>query len=742
MTVTTPTGSSESPGGLLSVDRLLLEGKLSIPRVPDGSVSRADIIRRVVTSGARVASVVAPPGYGKSTLLAEWASVEERRMAWLRLDSYDDDPAALLARLAIACAPFSDQTREVASVLALGEVAIPLGRGAPLLAAALRATREPFVLFLDDVHEVASVACEDVLDVVLGAVPEGSLAVVASRRTLPYVAATRVAGAVVDIGPNELRLDVAGARSIARQVRAEAPEDDLASWVRRCDGWPTGLFLCAVIARDGTRTLHGTEQELSDYLYRECLAGLPDDLVEFLLRTSVLQQFTDGLCDAVLDDSSAARLLREARDRQLFLIPVNREHGWYRYHDLFREFLQSELTRTRPPDKVTTLHARAAAWYETNRLPAHAIDHLLAAGERESAARVIGSVALSAYQSGNLSLVDRWLSDAGDEAVARYPLALVLATWIALVQGAAQEAERHAHLLARAGGDDPDIEAHRAMIRAAMCVDGVDAALVDSGSAVRAVEPWSPWRDQALKIHGTNLYLAGDSTGARIALTEAAALAPQSHTDTPRLSEAFLAIIALEGGDWETASRHVRTALESIHTRHIEGYGMSTLALAVAARIAAHERDHDRAKGFAAKAMLARVRATYAIPAVAVAARLHLARAFLMLSDRSAAALLLAEVDDILRLRPRLGRLAEEATDVHALAASNASDSGRAPLTLAELRLLPYLQTHLTLAEIGGRLSISRNTVSTQAASIYRKLGVTTRSAAVDAAIRRGLLGA
>jgi len=739
--VTKAARSSEPPDGLPAVDGLLLRSKLSIPRPSDGAVSRRDVIERVAASGARVVSVVAPPGYGKSTLLAEWASSEERRVAWLHLDSYDDDPAALLARLAAACAGFSDETRDVVSALALGEAAAPLGRETPLLAAALRTVREPFALFLDDAHEVTSVACEDVQDVVLGAVPEGSLVVVASRRSLPYLAAIRVAGDVADIGAEDLRLDVAGARSIADQVGVEAPEGDLESWVRRCDGWPTGLFLCALIARDGKRSLNGTDQELSDYLHRECLAGLPDELVGFLLRTSVLQQLTAELCDAVLGVSDSARLLREVRHRQLFLIPVDQKQDWHRYHDLFREFLQSELRHTRP-DEVGALHTRAAAWHEANRLPAHAIDHLLAAGDRETAAGLIGSAALPVYQSGNLSLVDRWLTDAGDDALARHPMALVLATWIALVQGAAQEAERHTSLLARTDDHHPGIEAHRAMIRAAMCADGVEAALADSALAVLAVEPWSPWRDQALKIHGANLYLAGDPANARIALAEAAALAPQSRTDTPRLSEAFLAIIALEEGSWSVAARHVRIALASIHAHHAEGYGMSTLALALAARVAAHERDQDRARRWAAKAMLARVFSTYAIPAVAVAARLHLARAFLMLSDPQAAILLLTEADDVLRLRPDLGRLTAEAADVRVLVASSATETGMPPLTVAELRLLPYLQTHLTFAEIGDRLSVSRNTVSTQAASIYRKLGATTRSAAVDAAIRRGLLGA
>ena len=173
----------------------------------------------------------------------------------------------------------------------------------------------------------------------------------------------------------------------------------------------------------------------------------------------------------------------------------------------------------------------------------------------------------------------------------------------------------------------------------------------------------------------------------------------------------------------------------------MEGYSTTALALAVSARVAAHRGERTLAERFLARGMRARVPCTYVLPFLALRVRLQLGYACLALGDRTTAMHLVTEAEDLLRRRPRVGLLAHEVTAFRQRLETVGASGGAPPLTPAELRLLPYLQTHLTIAEIGRRLFVSRNTVSTQVGAIYRKLGATTRGAAVERAVALGLLG-
>ena len=728
----------------LGLTRLLRESKFRVPSPGRATVSRARLIQRAVSTQSRVVAVAAPAGYGKSTMLAEWAAAEARPVVWVSLDEHDDDPAVLLTLLAAACILVSPAVSEVVDDMRRGGVAT-LGRSAPLLAAALATAPLPFVLFIDDIHALASPACHDILDVVLKGVSEGSQIVASGRHYPKYLARSRVEGNVFEIGPDDLRITTADARPLFLSV--DLSDDDLDRLVERCEGWPVGLMLCALIASNGgdLRTFTGNDRFVSDYLYRESMAGLPEDLQRFLRRTAVLSQFSARTCDDVLEIRNSAEHLRVLEEKGLFLVPLDRARGWYRYHALFREYLIAEFQRIDAAEFVET-HARAAAWYEANGLAPQAIDHFLAAGDRANATRLIGSVALPMHHAGQLGQVNRWLSEVGDAALLADPLTAALAAWVAVLQGEPVAAERWAILIDQideSGGARVTQEflSLRAMLRASMCRDGVRSAVAESAFAVDSLEPWSPWREQVYKIHGTALFMTDDAVAAREAFTEAARLAPALGTDAPRVNDAYLAILDIEDGDWSTASRRMRAALIAIEGSKVGSYSTTSLAYAVGARIAVHDGDSRAAERLMSKAMCGRVACTYAMPSLAIPVRIQLAKAYLARSDRAAAELLLSEIDDILHQRPDLGRLVVDAAAVRHQLAGVSGVNGTMPLTLAELRLLPYLQTHLTLAEIGGRLSVSRNTVNSQVASIYRKLDAATRSAAVARAIDVGLLG-
>ena len=200
----------------------------------------------------------------------------------------------------------------------------------------------------------------------------------------------------------------------------------------------------------------------------------------------------------------------------------------------------------------------------------------------------------------------------------------------------------------------------------------------------------------------------------------------------------------MDQGRWAEAVEHLELALTTIDERRLHDYSFSVLAFAAAARLALHQGDRNEVDRQLARAMRARPLCTYALPWVAVRVRLQLAKVYAALADHGAARHLLLEIDDILLHRPALGALVEEVSDFREFLSSSAPKTMGAgpPLSPAELRLLPYLQTHLNFREIGQRLFVSRNTVSSQVGSIYRKLGVSSRSDAVQQATAIGLLGA
>jgi LuxR family maltose regulon positive regulatory protein len=269
--------------------------------------------------------------------------------------------------------------------------------------------------------------------------------------------------------------------------------------------------------------------------------------------------------------------------------------------------------------------------------------------------------------------------------------------------------------------------------------------MTDATLAVSEEPPWSPWRDQALALSAEAHLLVGEVQQAVALFAESSAIAATTgDTDATILSESELGLLAMDHGRWVEAVEHEDRALAAIEGTRMHDYATSVLAFAGAARLALHRGDLEEANRRLTQAMRARPSLTFMVPYLAVRVRMHLAKVYFAMGDASTARHLLREIDDIMLRRPALGALAEEVSEFRDLLASDAQveGTGGPPLTSAELRLLPYLQTHLTLREIGERLFVSRNTVSSEVSSIYRKLGVSSRGAAVEQATTIGLLGA
>jgi LuxR family maltose regulon positive regulatory protein len=430
-------------------------------------------------------------------------------------------------------------------------------------------------------------------------------------------------------------------------------------------------------------------------------------------------------------------------------VPLDRHRQWYHYHHLFRDLLGVELGR-REPELIQQLQARAAAWCEANGLPELAIDHAQAAGDADRVARLVESLAFPAYAGGRVQIARRWFHWFQEQGlIERYPLIAMQGAYLQALAGQPADVERWAaaaerRLAAETPARSSTMEPWMALLHALLCRDGVDQMRADAEAAVAGLAPGSPWWATALLLEGVADVLAGKADRADPILAHAVEVA--THIGALPAASAALAqraLIAIERHDWIGAETLAQRALGIARAGQLDDYEMGPLIHAVAARTALHHGDIPQAQDHLARAVHLRQLLTSAMPHRAVQTLLELARAHLALTDVAGARMLLREVRSILQQRPHLGILPTQADQLHSkLDTLCEATASAATLTTAELRLLPLLATHLTYREISEQLYLSRHTVKTQALSLYRKLGVASRSQAIRRVQQTGLLGA
>jgi LuxR family transcriptional regulator, maltose regulon positive regulatory protein len=664
------------------------------------------------SSTVPVVSLVAPPGYGKTVLLEQWAGRDPRRFAWLTASGADAVPA--IARLA----------------------------------SAWRGSGRPGVLVLDGAGRSGGGACLQAAIGLLDRLPAPSQVAVAGRVELPEVAGLRAQGRVVEIGAAELAMDRDEAATLLRSAGLEASDAEVAELAGRTEGWPAALYLAALSARAGgagpghAAELVEGDRFLADWLQSAVLSELSARQRRFLVRTSVLDRLCGPLCDALLASSGSADELESFERSSVPLVPLDRNRRWYRHHNLLRELLRAELER-RESSTARELRHRAASWCARNGLPEEAIEYGMRAGDGDLVARLVGEASPRAYQHGRAGGVGRWLDWLDDhQLLGRHPAVAALGAGFHLSGGRLATAERWIDAAATKRGLGPELEGSLATLRAAICDHGVDRMRADAELAMELLPVSSRWRPAALLLLAVAQLLGGDAGGADAALAGAVEVAEDAgSTVTAATALSERAALATEMEDWAGAAALAERARAIVDGAGLGGYATSALPYAVAARVAIHRGDVARADGDLDRAERLLPALTHAIPFQAVQARLELVRARTALMDVSGAGPLLHQAEDVLRRRPGLGVLEDQAAELRAhLDAIHADIAGASSLTSAELRLLPHLATHHSFREIGEELHLSPHTVKTQAIAIYRKFGVSSRSQAIQRAADLGVL--
>jgi LuxR family maltose regulon positive regulatory protein len=720
----------------------VFDAKLRPPPVRWGLVVRRALIDRLEGGPLPpVVTVTAPAGYGKTTLLAQWA---ERRppVAWVTLDAEDRDPIVLLTSVATAVHRIVPLGPGIFEALAAPSAGVVVARQ---LAATLARTGAGITLMLDQAEVLTAPSAVDALVELALRLPGDCTLVLAARRTAPLpLARWRAERRLLELGPADLSMTRPEAAELVGAVRPDLPAAAIEALHRRAEGWPAVLYLGALAADDERPpddplpAISGDDRFLADYLRAELLAPLAAEDRVFLGQTAILDRLSGPLCDAVTEGTDSQRRLEDLERQNLLVTALDTRRHWFRYHQLLRDLLQSELDR-QPADRVARLHGRAARWFAEHDGPVTAVDHAQQADDPDLVARLVLANAQPVWATGRVDTVMRWM--AWFEAhglVERYAGVAVHGALIYALLGRAAEAERWAAGAEVAPavddvGDGNSSAATRAYLRALRAPDGLVAAAADARTAGHLLHPGSPYRATMLFTDGVAQLLGGDGAAADPLLARAADAAGRVGANPlAAMALTYRGVHAVGGGDWTAATAFAGDARALLADGRFDGYWSSAVVYAWLARVAIHQGRTDLGRADLARAAHLRPLLTWALPVVSTHALVEQARAYLALHDPAGARAVLRQAAEILGQRPRLGRLPADVEQLKARAdALGDGRTGLSALTAGERRILPLLTTHLTLVQISERLYVSHNTVKSHVASIYRKLGVRNRAEAV-----------
>ena len=425
----------------------LIHTKLNRPLVADGYIPRPQLETLLEVSLRKPLTLVtAPAGYGKSSLVSYQLGEFDCHTAWLSLDESDNDLGLFLNYfLAAVQTIFPNAARETFALI--NAPSLPsVSMLATSLINELAQIEQPFVLVLDDYHHIKEQAVHNLLAELLRYPPASMHLVIASRRNspLPFFS-YRAKGQMVEIGPDDLRFsEQEVATYLSQTLKFEVDPSAAVAWHEKTEGWVTGLQLAAISMSRHVETealpsnLLKDTGYLKEYFYNEVFATQPPEIQHSLLRTAILDRFNAPLCEAVsiLDDSPELKSLngREfiawLKQENLFLIPLDTEDGWYRYHHLFKDLLVNLLNQHCNQKQINVLHEQSSLWFENQGLAEEALLHALATEDTERAGTLVAQAGFQLMDSQEWPRLQRWLFMLSHEEIEKRPELLMLKAWL------------------------------------------------------------------------------------------------------------------------------------------------------------------------------------------------------------------------------------------------------------------------------------------------------------------------
>jgi LuxR family maltose regulon positive regulatory protein len=558
-----------------------------------------------------------------------------------------------------------------------------------------------------------------------------------------HSASLRATGRILELTLADLAMTEAEASALLASEGIDLG-DDLSKVVARAEGWPAAIYLVALAIKVGATKesalqIGGDDWYIADYLQEQVLSRLTPDRLDFLVKSSILDQMSAPLCDHTLQTTGSDRRLRKLEASNMLVVPVDRSRTWFRYHTLLRDHLTTELER-RSPDEIAGLHLRASEWFESRDMIESAIHHAQRAGDGQRAAPLIARIIRTVYATGGSDTVRSWIDwYERTGRIAEAPNLAPIAAIAEALDGRADEAERWMTIVDGTTGDRYRNPIGR-LARSIIAPRDLESMLDDATAASEALRD-TDWLPAALLVCAlAKLWM--DEVDQADEMLDRVIRIGEERGAPPATSYALAtrAAISHGRGQYDAAEGLTSRAVELVRRHHIERMATSCLPFVMDAQCAAHRGAIDTARSRLNEVAGVRPRLTRVVPVVAMATLLELASAYVAIADVSGARGVMRDLVAI--SLPQLGTLTTRRAQLEAsLAALPTGNVGVSTLTTAELRLLPLLATNLSFPEIGERLFVSRHTVKTQAMSIYRKLDVSSRSDAVTRLRELGLLG-
>jgi LuxR family maltose regulon positive regulatory protein len=700
----------------------------------------------------RLGLVVAPAGWGKSSLLASWWAQHpaRNRCGWFSADASDNDPGRFWAYVLAALAPTGPGLGEAAGRLLSAPGTTVLGEVVPALLNDLADQTEPVTLVIDDYHTITHREVEDSVALLVEWIP-ATLCLVLASRTQPGalpIARWRGRGRVVELDAADLALSRAETTELlTRELPTPPTVEDAGRLHERTEGWVAGLHLAALSLRgrpdphDAIGELAGDNRRIGDYLVGEVLAAQPDELRSFLRRTSILQRLSAPLCDATTAGSDAAAMLARIERDQLFLIPLDDRRRWYRYHHLFADVLRRDLEHTEPAVSAV-LHRRAAAWFAAHDSPLEAVGHALAGGDTAQAAELIAVHSMPVCLQGQVLTVLGWFRALGED-VCRADVRLAMAR--AMVAGAGGhpvEMVRWADLAEQAavGAGLPadlvtSVHAGVALARwgSAYFSGDVTASVRHARAAIRVPADNRTLR-QAYTALGWSLYRKGQFREAQAPFGQAMLLSQDRGDDlTIMVTRGIQAIIAAAEGRELDAEAFAAQA-EGASRGHSAGEHFNAWCFHFARGWAARgQAAPERAQGHFERALELLRRGPMRLETVEVLTALALTDRQLGRIDSATGRL--EEALGILEHCRHPGYLLADPRAVQIPPAPPAPTRAAPALTRRESEILALIASALSDQQVAEHLGISPRTVHTHLRSIYPKIGVRGRVGAMRYAL-------
>lgn len=730
----------------------VLQTKIDPPRLPSRAIDRPRLLSALEVP-ARWAMISAPAGYGKTILVRQFVESWPHPSAWVSADPLDHDPIAFLVAVVEALRPIVpvDDLRLSLVGARLEQLHTDV---LPRLSAAVAGVVGPFALVIDDVHQIQNVLTLDVVDHLLDATPDGSRIVLAGRSIpLAHLNRRRLTDDLVELGADDLAFTPTETRAaLHRNPRFGLGIEMAETLSDLTEGWPAALDL-TVLALDGQpdpslalRSLIADGGNLADYIEEEMLAGISASDRAFLLHTSILERLTGPLCDAVTATTGSRVVLdRLVADGNLFVVPLTTP-GSYRYHHLWQELLIGQLRRTDPASEPD-LHRKAAAWLLEDRDDDRAVRHALASGDLDLATEVVYRLLFRSMDQGATGALERWLDAFPPGEIRRRAPLLIAQAWTAVSRGRTAEVAEILGLLDDAPDTGPlpdgtiSVEVGTAALNVLTSRGGVKNMVANADIVLAAGPNGSPWWGFAVMQRAVAVHLIGTDDDP-VALFDRAERATRGEGAMHAITLAHCGVVRLQRGDDEGYEMVDRSVVE-LHESGSEHLPLAALVFTTLAYAEARRGRLEASKAAAATSGRMLETVGDAIPRGVAHHRLILADAALMRHDLAAAARDLADAQRMLPHEPDATRLHEWADRIARRTSARRQadgDSSWSQLSAAELRVLAELRSHRSLEEIAKHLYVSRNTVKSHTIAIYRKLGVSGRSPAVDRATELGLL--